>query len=114
MNINLEYYKQKLEKLQKKIIEENKIEKQSLETVELDQSRMGRLSRMDAMQSQQMAIEAKRRRDINLQRIHAALKRIENDEFGYCVNCDEYIKPKRLDFDPTTVLCIDCASGKKD
>ena len=30
-------------------------------TVELDQTRVGRLSRMDAMQGQQMALEAERR-----------------------------------------------------
>ena len=38
-------------------------------TVELDQSRVGRLSRMDALQGQQMALEAARRRQQQLQKI---------------------------------------------
>ncbi|MBT8141909.1 MAG: TraR/DksA C4-type zinc finger protein, partial [Gammaproteobacteria bacterium] len=43
----------------------------------------------------------------------AALERIDNDEFGYCIECDEDINPKRLEYDPTTLLCIQCASEKE-
>jgi DnaK suppressor protein len=78
--------------------------------VELDQTRVGRLSRMDAMQAQAMAQASSDRRDQVLRRIHAALKRLEDDEFGYCLACDEPINPKRLEFDPAVELCIDCAS----
>ena len=51
-------------------------------TVELDQTRVGRLSRMDAMQGQQMALEAERRRKQELVQIQAALARIEKGEFN--------------------------------
>jgi DnaK suppressor protein len=37
--------------------------------VELDQTRVGRLSRMDALQSQAMSVETDRRRKVELQRI---------------------------------------------
>jgi len=84
--------------------------KESAAVVELDQSKVGRLSRMDAMQVQAMAKAAERRREETLRRIEAALKRIDNDEYGYCARCDEPINPKRLEFDPTATLCIDCAS----
>ena len=84
--------------------------KESAAVVELDQSKVGRLSRMDAMQAQAMAKAAERRREETLRRIEAALKRIDNDEYGYCARCDEPINPKRLEFDPTATLCIDCAS----
>ena len=83
-------------------------------TVELDQSRVGRLSRMDAMQGQAMAIEADRRRQIELQRIAVALERLENDEYGYCLSCDELISEKRLNVDPTATLCITCASSAEN
>jgi len=77
--------------------------------VELDQSRVGRLSRMDAMQDQAMALETARRREVELQRIDAALKRIDEGEYGYCLTCGEEIAGKRLKLDPATPVCIDCA-----
>jgi len=83
---------------------------ESSQVVELDQARVGRLSRMDAMQAQQMAQAAGRRRELMLRNITAALARIENGEYGLCQSCDEPINPKRLDFDPTAILCIECAS----
>lgn len=79
-------------------------------TVELDQTRVGRLSRMDAMQQQAMSVETKRRRQQELSRITAALVRLDKDEFGYCLHCDAQINPARLEFDPTATLCIECAS----
>lgn len=81
--------------------------------VELDQTRVGRLSRMDAMQAQAMSIEAKRRREIELLRIKAAFERIEKGGFGYCLECDEAISIARLEFDPSTPLCIICAGLKE-
>ena len=83
---------------------------ESAAVVELDQTKVGRLSRMDAMQAQAMAKASSARREQMLRRIEAALKRINDDEYGYCKECDEPINPKRLEFDPTAVLCIDCAS----
>lgn len=77
--------------------------------VELDQTRVGRLSRMDALQSQAMSVETDRRRKVELQRIEAALGRIEDGDYGYCVGCGEAIAAKRLALNPTTPLCIDCA-----
>ena len=78
--------------------------------VELDQSKVGRLSRMDAMQAQAMAQASGHRREATLRRISAALKRIDEGDYGLCMQCEEPINPKRLDFDPTLLLCIDCAS----
>ncbi len=78
--------------------------------VELDQSKVGRLSRMDAMQAQAMALASTQRREQMLRKITAALGRIERDDFGYCQSCEEPINIKRLYFDPTATLCIDCAN----
>ena len=79
------------------------------ETVELDQSRMGRLSRMDALQGQEMSKETKRRRELELQKIGSALHKIEAGEYGYCIRCDELISQRRLEVDPSASLCIECA-----
>ena len=81
-------------------------------TVELDQTREGRLSRMDALQNKAMSDASERRRKLELQRIANAFKRIEDGEFGYCGECGEPIGLKRLQIDPTTVLCIECAQER--
>ncbi len=83
---------------------------ESRRPVELDQTTVGRLSRMDALQGQAMALETGRRRDIELRRIDSALKRIDDGDYGYCVSCGEEIETRRLDHDPTTPICIDCAT----
>lgn len=78
--------------------------------VELDQTCMGRLSRMDALQRQAMSQEQERRRGIELQRIDAALRRIEAGDYGDCLRCEEPIGIQRLEADPANPLCIRCAS----
>ena len=82
---------------------------ESSDIVELDQARVGRLSRMDALQAQAMAKESGRRREIRLQNISRALARIDSGEYGRCQSCDEPILRKRLEFDPSAQLCIQCA-----
>jgi DnaK suppressor protein len=77
--------------------------------VQLDQTRMGRLSRMDAIQEQAMAIELERRREVELARIDSALERLAAGEYGLCVTCGEAIEPRRLELDPATPLCLACA-----
>ena len=79
------------------------------ETVELDQARVGRLSRMDAMQAQQMALETERRNRARLILVRQALARIEEGDYGDCLECGEPINPLRLEADPAARLCIDCA-----
>ena len=85
--------------------------KLSREPVELDQTRVGRLSRVDALQGQAMAQEQHRRRQIELARIEAALQRIDQGEFGWCLECSHPISVGRLQADPAAPLCVDCASG---
>lgn len=83
------------------------------EDVTLDQTRVGRLSRMDALQMQAMAQATERRRQQEVQRLEAALKRLETEEFGYCKMCGELIARKRLESDPSVSTCIKCASGSR-
>jgi DnaK suppressor protein len=84
--------------------------REAAETVELDQARQGRLSRVDALQGQAMSIAAQERRRVERSRIEAALARIDAGIFGDCVVCGEPIAPQRLELDPSTPMCITCAS----
>ncbi|MEM7022010.1 MAG: TraR/DksA C4-type zinc finger protein [Pseudomonadota bacterium] len=78
--------------------------------VALDQTRVGRLSRMEALQGQAMALEVERRREVELARVDTALERLAAGEYGECVNCGEPIEPRRLELDPSTPVCLACAS----
>ncbi len=79
--------------------------------VELDQSQIGRLTRMDAIQVQEMALEQERRRETEMQKIDAALARVAAGEYGFCTQCGGAISPKRLIFDPAIPLCVECAAN---
>ncbi|MEX0730744.1 MAG: TraR/DksA C4-type zinc finger protein [Aquisalimonadaceae bacterium] len=81
----------------------------STEPVELDQTRTGRLSRMDALQGQAMARATEARAGQQVLRIRAALRRLEEGAYGDCVRCEEPIAPGRLQADPAVAICIDCA-----
>ena len=83
--------------------------KSSRAPVELDQQSVGRLSRMDALQKQNMELATEHRRQMRLKAIEAAIKRIDNGDFGYCLICDAEIAPQRLEFDPAIACCISCS-----
>jgi len=55
-----------------------------------------------------MAQEAERRRQQQLTKIGAALRRIESGDFGYCYVCGEEIDMRRLAVEPTITRCIKC------
>ena len=107
--IDFAYFKSLLEQKRKEISEIIATGDEAARPVELDQTRVGRLSRMDAMQAQAMSLEAKRRRDIELVRIKSALERIEDEIYGECLECFEPISVARLEHNPAVTLCISCA-----
>lgn len=82
-------------------------------TVDLDQTRTGRLSRMDAMAAQAMARAGEQRARIELQRIEAALARVEAGTYGDCAGCGEPIEPGRLEASPATPFCLACAEARE-
>ncbi|MFL1455365.1 TraR/DksA family transcriptional regulator [Marinobacter sp. GN3S48] len=105
----LEKFRQQLLELREDLLSTSEARDEASGTVHLDQQSVGRLSRMDALQSQALAKAGKERAERQLRLIEAALKRIDNDEFGECMECGEPINPKRLEIDPTCLYCIDCA-----
>lgn len=104
-------FKQRLLKEQDSLQELISLAKENAAAVELDQSKVGRLSRMDALQKQAMSQEVDRRRQIELTRIIAALARIEDGEFGFCITCGNEIGGERLNLNPSLPQCAQCAAG---
>ncbi|MCD6007479.1 TraR/DksA family transcriptional regulator [Halomonas sp. IOP_31] len=107
--IDVESIIAKLHSTRDKLLEESADSTDSRATVMLDQTSVGRLSRMDAMQAQAMAKAEEQRRQVTLRKIQSALARLESGEFGECIDCGEWISLARLQWDPTVLKCIDCA-----
>lgn len=84
-------------------------ERDATEPVRLDTS-IGRLSRMDAMQSQQMALALKERQRQQLTRVERALRSIDDGSYGACKMCRAQISEERLELQPEATVCVTCAS----
>ena len=102
-------FKKRLLGQKQELLELNLSASQAAEVVELDQTRQGRLSRMDALQAQAMSKAMQERRQLQIKQIDDALRRIEQDEYGYCLRCEEEIASQRLEYNPAVTLCIKCA-----
>lgn len=79
--------------------------------VELDQTRVGRLSRQDALQSQALSVASLERNRVEIRRLRLALEKIEDDEYGWCIECGEAIPVARLEIDPAADYCVRCAAS---
>ncbi|MEO9782153.1 MAG: TraR/DksA C4-type zinc finger protein [Sedimentitalea sp.] len=108
---DLDRYAAQIEQMLHRLTEDNELGREGQAVVSLDQQSVGRLSRMDALQNQAMAKAQQQLRDQQKQRLLAALRRIDEGEFGYCVDCGVEIAAKRLDLDPEVFKCISCANG---
>ena len=81
---------------------------ESAEAVSPDKS-LGRLSRMEAMQDQQLILEARRRKKMQKVAVLSALQRIDNGQFGICIFCGKPIAPERLEVAPESSTCVSCS-----
>lgn len=78
------------------------------EAVSPDKS-LGRPSRVEAMQDQQLILEVRRRHKKRKLEIINAMSRLEQDKFGKCSFCGADISEERLDVFPEVETCIRCA-----
>jgi DnaK suppressor protein len=86
------------------------IGEQAAQIVTLDQTSVGRVSRIDALQQQSMAISTRSKVKLNLKKTVTALRAIATEDYGYCKQCDEGIPFKRLEIQPEAALCLACQS----
>lgn len=111
MAIDIEKALKRLTDTQQELEAFSELSAGSRKPVTLDQSSVGRLSRMDSMQQQAMAQAQERNRKRDLVRIEMTHRRISEGEYGYCANCGEEIPDKRLEIDPMAELCVTCAEN---
>jgi|TARA_B110000483_G_scaffold243520_1_gene333812 DnaK suppressor protein len=98
---------------QLELTEQLEISQQAAEIVTLDQTAVGRVSRIDALQQQSMAISTRGTAKLKLQKIAIALNAMSKDDYGYCRKCDEPIPFRRLEIQPEAAHCLSC-QGKTD
>ena len=87
--------------------------KQGTGPVTLDQQSVGRVSRMDAIQQQQMNVANHEQAALLLKDISSALIRIDSHDYGYCQECGEPVGFARLQAQPQAPLCLACQSERE-
>lgn len=108
MNLDFGAFRRRLEADLARLDEALSQASDSTSTVTLDQSSVGWLSRMDAMQQQAMAQAMEQRLLVQKRKLKAALDRIESGTFGLCCQCESDLEPERLGSDPAAVFCEVC------
>ncbi|MCB9734577.1 MAG: TraR/DksA family transcriptional regulator [Deltaproteobacteria bacterium] len=72
---------------------------------------IGRVSRVDAIQQQQMVKATRDRAEGRLLQVRAALRRVDDGDYGDCAKCGEPIGFRRLDARPETPFCVACQAA---
>ena len=85
-----------------------RVTEEAAEPVELDQTAVGRLSRIDSLQNQGLTKNLQEREQVKLAQILEALKRVEAGTYGVCVACGEDIPFGRLLVMPEVEGCGGC------
>jgi DnaK suppressor protein len=97
-----------LEALKSELEGRVKISEEQAEPVDLDEP-IGRLTRMDAIQMQQMALAGLSREQERYVQVRRALELVDDENFGNCLSCKQPVGIDRLRFQPEILICIRCA-----
>ena len=84
------------------------LRKESAQAVEPDDA-IGRLTRMEAINSKSVNEATLKQLKVKLSSLKSALDRIDSEDYGYCVECEEEISIKRLNILPGALKCVRCA-----
>jgi len=106
-----ESFRELLETRQRELQHLLEADAEAAQPVTLDQQSVGRVSRIDAIQQQQMALANRQQARALQSQVEVALQRIESGEFGDCLHCGEAIAEARLQVQPWASLCIACQSA---
>jgi RNA polymerase-binding transcription factor len=93
-----------LTKLKKSMV----VTEAALVPVELDQTAVGRLSRMDSLQNQGLTRNLAEREQVKLAHIQQALQRVEESTYGVCTACGEAVPFELLFVFPEAPTCAAC------
>ena len=98
--------KRQLARLEKSM----KVTDEAMKTVELDQTAVGRLSRMDSLQNQSLSKGLREREVVRLSQIREAIARLGDGTYGRCTACGGPIPFERLFVFPEAPECAECVA----
>lgn len=104
-------FREELERQLRRLLRSMEVTDEAARPVELDQTAVGRLSRMDSLQNQHLTRNLKEREQVKLARIEKALRRMEAGSYGLCAECGAEIATGRLMAFPETDRCAACGRG---
>ena len=104
----LQQLQQQLLRIKAELEEQLNSNQDATNIVELDQSTTGRVTRIDAIQQQSMAVSTRNKVRQRLQSVNLALSKHTKEDYGYCKQCDETIAFVRLLAQPESRLCLSC------
>ena len=107
----IDVFRRVLEDRRRELEDQLRIGDDAAKPVSLDQQSVGRVSRVDAIQQQQMALAGREQAQTMLRQIGLALQRIDDGVYGICLHCEEPIARARLEAQPYAGLCVDCQSA---
>jgi DnaK suppressor protein len=70
---------------------------------------LGRLTRVEAMNEQVINLKILDEARLRETRLHNALRRVEHEMFGVCIECEESIGIGRMMIRPESIRCVGCA-----
>ena len=97
--------REELERQLAKLKKSMTVTDEALEIVELDQSAVGRLSRMDSLQNQSLAQGLRERETVSLALIQEAIRRLDAGTYGVCTDCGAEVDFGRLSVFPEAATC---------
>jgi DnaK suppressor protein len=100
--------KDELERQLSRLEKSIRVSGEAAATVTLDQTAVGRLSRMDSLQNQSLTKNLQEREQVKLAQLLEAFKRLEEGTFGLCTGCGGEIPFERLFVMPEAGVCGGC------
>lgn len=98
-----------LDRVLRKLEKSMRTTEEAMRPVELDQTAVGRLSRIDSLQNQGLTRNLQEREQAKLGQVITALERMEEGGYGVCVECGGDIPFGRLQVFPETPTCTACS-----
>jgi len=100
--------KAELDRQLARLVKSMAVTEAALEPVLLDQTAVGRLSRIALLQNQGLTKNLAQREQVELALIQSALERMEQGSYGACVECRETVPFERLLVFPEAPTCAGC------
>lgn len=104
----LEELRAELERQVAKLERSMRTTREAARPVQLDQSAVGRLSRIDSIQNQGLTRNLHEREHAKLGLLESALERLEAGTYGVCTSCGGAIALGRLVVFPEAPTCAAC------